>query len=1042
MRIGFVLADLFTGSSVTLWPAVAEMFPDNGRDSLVIFPGGRLQSSSPLERMKNSIYDLVSPDNLDGLIIWCSTLTGDASTDDVIGRFKQMLSRPIVTIAGKTDRFPDIPDVRFDAYSGSCALVRHCIEEHHFRKIAYIRGPENHMSSQLRFKAYMDMLAQYGIEYDPEIVTDPAPWSKGAESLRQLLDVRGKVPGKDFDVILCASDLMLYSAAQELAARGYELGRDVFACGFNDSIESRLMNIPVTTARMPASELGKSAVRSFYDVVDGRPCKDKELPTTPVIRRSCGCQGETSWSDCTSTVQLADAIASHFPVLKDTARTVVEKVAYNPTDKNVRELLQMLCTEGADLYEISKVINGFMGITSISEANRKTIVSSSKELLPSVLDRKMSERSYEDRAHRSAFNIFNNELLEANKVSEISEILSRNAEALGFDKLTLIVNNGEKSVCISDGTVFSDSALFPDGSSESMFDRGVWIAAPLCTETEIMGYLLMKPARFNGSVCEQIRSAVSSALRSSILFESTKRAQITAEEAEQARTTFFANVGENLRDPLSEIMEIVSASALDEASKRSIIKKITGANHIIDLALSSTDELELNKYTVNIGTLLSEFDCYDKTIALPCLILDENRLKQAIEIIVSSMGPDVRITASMQRKGIRIDISGKGVQPNDSMDSAGLALAQKIILLHYGTYNTAEGTFSFLLPYPSLSGNPPQVWAEGDVLACINGLPDQSPENVVCEEVNGSRFAEKKRLPPFTGAVFWDGSFKGYNALTAIIALVSNSGYRDLPFICMDCPRSKTLEDALRTSVEAKGRVILQVGPATEDLNRWLQDPEIISCELGNAAQMCKRHEPALVLVSVDEHLNKMASVVEFLNSLRNMRMVSQTPVILVSDYIDSSFVGRISDIPNVIAVNTCMLESEEFAMRIRAVLGGSELLSTNTGAIVKKAQAYICTHATLQLSRWQIAEDAHVSEDYLTRVFKKELGLSPWDYLNRYRIWLACSLLKNTGMSVNDVSVATGFLDQAYFCRVFKKIRGFSPSRMRSVKKSELYKK
>ncbi|MBQ7282936.1 MAG: helix-turn-helix domain-containing protein, partial [Spirochaetales bacterium] len=604
------------------------------------------------------------------------------------------------------------------------------------------------------------------------------------------------------------------------------------------------------------------------------------------------------------------------------------------------------------------------------------------------------------------------------------------------------VNDGEKSVCISDGTVFSDSALFPDGSSESMFDRGVWIAAPLCTETEIMGYLLMKPARFNGSVCEQIRSAVSSALRSSILFESTKRAQITAEEAEQARTTFFANVGENLRDPLSEIMEIVSASALDEASKRSIIKKITGANHIIDLALSSTDELELNKYTVNIGTLLSEFDCYDKTIALPCLILDENRLKQAIEIIVSSMGPDVRITAAMQRKGIRIDISGKGVQPNDSMDSAGFALAQKIILLHYGTYNTAEGTFSFLLPYPSLSGNPPQVWAEGDVLACINGLPDQSPENVVCEEVNGSRFAEKKRLPPFTGAVFWDGSFKGYNALTAIIALVSNSGYRDLPFICMDCPRSKTLEDALRTSVEAKGRVILQVGPATEDLNRWLQDPEIISCELGNAAQMCKRHEPALVLVSVDEHLNKMASVVEFLNSLRNMRMVSQTPVILVSDYIDSSFVGRISDIPNVIAVNTCMLESEEFAMRIRAVLGGSELLSTNTGAIVKKAQAYICTHATLQLSRWQIAEDAHVSEDYLTRVFKKELGLSPWDYLNRYRIWLACSLLKNTGMSVNDVSVATGFLDQAYFCRVFKKIRGFSPSRMRSVKKSELYKK
>ena len=1042
MRIGFVLADLFTGSSVTLWPTVAEMFPDSGRDSLVIFPGGRLQSSSPLERMKNSIYDLVSPDNLDGLIIWCSTLTGDASTDDVIGRFKQMLSRPMVTIAGKTDKFPTIPDVRFDAYSGSCGLVRHCIEEHHFRKIAYIRGPENHLSSQLRFKAYVDMLAEYGIDYDPEIVTEPAPWSKGAESLRQLMDNRGKLPGRDFDVILCASDLMLYSAAQELAARGYEMGRDVFACGFNDSIEARLMTIPVTTARMPASELGKSAVRSFYDVVSGRPCNDKELPTTPVIRRTCGCQGDTSWSDCTSTVQLADAIASHFPVSKDTARTVVEKVAYNPTEKNVRELLQMLCTEGADVFEITKVINGFLNIGSVSASNRKLIVNSAKELLPSVLDRKMSERSYEDRAHRSAFNIFNNELLEANKISEISEILGRNAEALGFEKLTLIVNDGEKSICISDGTVFSDSSLFPDGSSDGMFDHGVWIAAPLCTETENMGYLLMKPVRFNGSVCEQIRSVVSSALRSSILFESTKKAQITAEEAEQARTTFFANVGENLRDPLSEIMEIVSSSALDEISKKSILEKITGANHIIDLALSSTDELELNKYTVNIGDVLSEFDCYERTMALPCLILDENRLKQAIEIIITSIGPGFKISASMQRKGVKVDILNTGKSGAGNNDPTALALAYKIILLHNGTYSSGKKGFSFLLPYPSLSGNAPLVWAEGDVLACINGLPDQSPENVVCEEVNGSRFAEKKRLPPFTGAVFWDSSFKGYNALTAIIALVSNGSYRDLPFICMDCPRSKTLEDALRTSVEAKGRVVLQIGPGSEDLNKWLQDPEIISCELSNAPQMCKRHEPALVIVSVDEHLNRMNPVVEFLNSLRNMRMISQTPVVLVSDYIDSAFVGRISDIPNVIAVNTCILESEEFAMRIRAVLGGSELLATNTGAIVKKAQAFICTHATLQLSRWQIAEDVHVSEDYLTRVFKKELGLSPWDYLNRYRIWLACSLLKNTGMSVNDVSVATGFLDQAYFCRVFKKIRGFSPSRMRSVRKSELYKK
>ena len=71
------------------------------------------------------------------------------------------------------------------------------------------------------------------------------------------------------------------------------------------------------------------------------------------------------------------------------------------------------------------------------------------------------------------------------------------------------------------------------------------------------------------------------------------------------------------------------------------------------------------------------------------------------------------------------------------------------------------------------------------------------------------------------------------------------------------------------------------------------------------------------------------------------------------------------------------------------------------------------------------------MSEDYLTRIFRKELGISPWDYLNRYRIYLASELLRQEAMSVNEVASRTGFQDQAYFCRVFKKIKGVTPGKM-----------
>ena len=204
---------------------------------------------------------------------------------------------------------------------------------------------------------------------------------------------------------------------------------------------------------------------------------------------------------------------------------------------------------------------------------------------------------------------------------------------------------------------------------------------------------------------------------------------------------------------------------------------------------------------------------------------------------------------------------------------------------------------------------------------------------------------------------------------------------------------------------------------------------------------MAKRHEPELVIVSLEEAGSRIPELLALTGALRGQKRVSQTPVILCSDYLDEPLIDAVSGIPGVVVVNSCMLESEEFAMRVRAILGGAEILATNTGAIVKRAQGFICSHATLPVSRWQIADEVHVSEDYLTRIFKKELGLSPWDYLNRYRVWLACRLLRNTGSSVNEVAIATGFQDQAYFCRVFKKIRGYRPSRLRSIKKSEMSK-
>jgi transcriptional regulator GlxA family with amidase domain len=69
-----------------------------------------------------------------------------------------------------------------------------------------------------------------------------------------------------------------------------------------------------------------------------------------------------------------------------------------------------------------------------------------------------------------------------------------------------------------------------------------------------------------------------------------------------------------------------------------------------------------------------------------------------------------------------------------------------------------------------------------------------------------------------------------------------------------------------------------------------------------------------------------------------------------------------------------------------------------------------------------------------LNRIFHQELGISPWDYLNRYRIDRAKGLLQATDLPITEVAAQVGFEDSAYFSRVFHREVGQSPRFFRNA--------
>ncbi|MPQ43631.1 helix-turn-helix domain-containing protein, partial [Clostridium tarantellae] len=75
-----------------------------------------------------------------------------------------------------------------------------------------------------------------------------------------------------------------------------------------------------------------------------------------------------------------------------------------------------------------------------------------------------------------------------------------------------------------------------------------------------------------------------------------------------------------------------------------------------------------------------------------------------------------------------------------------------------------------------------------------------------------------------------------------------------------------------------------------------------------------------------------------------------------------------------------------------------------------------------------------HINSQYLSRLFKKEIGISYSDYLNTLRVNNACSLLVNTSYTNYRIAIDSGFTDSAYFSKVFTKHIKVTPSKYRKM--------
>ncbi len=99
---------------------------------------------------------------------------------------------------------------------------------------------------------------------------------------------------------------------------------------------------------------------------------------------------------------------------------------------------------------------------------------------------------------------------------------------------------------------------------------------------------------------------------------------------------------------------------------------------------------------------------------------------------------------------------------------------------------------------------------------------------------------------------------------------------------------------------------------------------------------------------------------------------------------------------------------------------------------VISSITRYMQEHLSEEISLSVLAEEFHLNPQYISQLFKNEIGVGFLAYLTNIRIEKAKKLLLSTSLSVTEISESTGYGDYRVFTKVFKKTEGITPSQFR----------
>ena len=104
------------------------------------------------------------------------------------------------------------------------------------------------------------------------------------------------------------------------------------------------------------------------------------------------------------------------------------------------------------------------------------------------------------------------------------------------------------------------------------------------------------------------------------------------------------------------------------------------------------------------------------------------------------------------------------------------------------------------------------------------------------------------------------------------------------------------------------------------------------------------------------------------------------------------------------------------------------EVISSISKIYIEKSIAFIKENYKKNISVSDVSDYLNIDRSHFFKIFKKDMMISPQDFIINYKIKQSCDLLRKSSYSISEISSLVGFSSPSYFSRIFKKNMNMTP--------------